>query len=322
MKLFRLASAWAVTALCSGCSGASPAAPTPTPTPQPAAVTITGHVLATNGTQPLGGVTASLGPTTTATTDGSGGFQLSVPGPFAAVRLLLESPAILSRSVLVGASTSREVTLDAIALGSGFDLTFYRQFVRNTLDAPTGSEPLRRWTVAPQFYLKTVDEGGAAVNAATLDSTERAIREAVPVWTAGQFQASVTRGTETRAGVSGWVTVRWQTDRPAGSCGRSDIGLSGGVIDLFPNNPCKCGSTTVAVYPKLVRHETGHAMGFWHTDSAADLMFGGVGTTCDAQPSARERYHAAIAYSRPVGNTDPDVDGAGAVNLAPRRAMS
>jgi hypothetical protein len=29
---------------------------------------------------------------------------------------------------------------------------------------------------------------------------------------------------------------------------------------------------------------------------------------CDALPSARECYHAAIAYSRPVGNVDPDDD--------------
>jgi hypothetical protein len=47
-------------------------------------------------------------------------------------------------------------------------------------------------------------------------------------------------------------------------------------------------------------------------------MFGSVGTTCDAVPSARERYHAAIAYSRPLGNADPDIDPAGAVNFTPR----
>jgi hypothetical protein len=37
---------------------------------------------------------------------------------------------------------------------------------------------------------------------------------------------------------------------------------------------------------------------------------------CDLQPSAREKYHAAIAYSRPVGNRDPDDDGQTSVVLS------
>jgi hypothetical protein len=34
-------------------------------------------------------------------------------------------------------------------------------------------------------------------------------------------------------------------------------------------------------------------------------------------PSARELAAAVIAYARPVGNTDPDIDPSGAVTLAP-----
>jgi hypothetical protein len=40
------------------------------------------------------------------------------------------------------------------------------------------------------------------------------------------------------------------------------------------------------------------------------------GTNCDITPSARERYHAAIAYSRPVGNRDPDDDSSTATILS------
>ena len=57
----------------------------PTPTPQPASVMITGHVVLTNGTRRVAGVTASPGLTTTATTDGRGDFRLTVAGPFASL---------------------------------------------------------------------------------------------------------------------------------------------------------------------------------------------------------------------------------------------
>jgi hypothetical protein len=37
----------------------------------------------------------------------------------------------------------------------------------------------------------------------------------------------------------------------------------------------------------------------------------------DDVPTARELYHAALAYKRPVGNRDPDSDPTSAVTLAP-----
>jgi hypothetical protein len=49
-------------------------------------------------------------------------------------------------------------------------------------------------------------------------------------------------------------------------------------------------------------------MGFRHAGTVNDVMFPGTGDYCDATLSARERYHAAIAYARPVGNRDPDDD--------------
>ena len=61
-------------------------------------------------------------------------------------------------------------------------------------------------------------------------------------------------------------------------------------------------------------------MGFWHTDSPTDLMYGTSGT-CDVQPSARERAAAAIAYSRPAGNMDPDTDPWGLVSIEPMRLV-
>ena len=46
-------------------------------------------------------------------------------------------------------------------------------------------------------------------------------------------------------------------------------------------------------------------MGFWHTDST-DLMSGTGVSGCDADLSRRERFHAGIAFSRELGNTDVD----------------
>ena len=53
-------------------------------------------------------------------------------------------------------------------------------------------------------------------------------------------------------------------------------------------------------------------MGFWHTDSRDDVMFNTL-NSCNSNYSSREQLHAAIAYSRPYGNTDPDADPSTAV---------
>jgi hypothetical protein len=55
-------------------------------------------------------------------------------------------------------------------------------------------------------------------------------------------------------------------------------------------------------------------MGFFHTDSSDDVMFS-EDVQCTREVSARERYHAAIAYARPVGNSDPDTDPGGTVYI-------
>ena len=157
--------------------------------------------------------------------------------------------------------------------------------------------------------VRPVDDAGAAIDEKTLDSTEATIRETIPMWTAGTLKAfTIERGTEERVGWDAWITVRWPSVAgPEGICGSADVGRPGGEIRLYYKSNCSCPSGP-QVRPRTVRHEVGHAMGFWHTDSPTDLMAGIGVAGCDQRPSPRELAHAAIAYHRPVGNLDPDTD--------------
>lgn len=308
-------------AACSGTTGGALTAPsTSNPTPIPTTAILSGHLTATNGGQPLSGESISLG-SASVTTDASGAFSSTLP--FGSLRVSVSGPGVFPRSLMASLNANRDLPLDVIAIGGGFDATFYRQFVRNTFDAPAGMEPLRRWTRAPTIYLKTVDEAGVSLDAATLNATEQALRETVPLWTAGAFDVTIQRGTGTMVNQAGFVTVMWANPAESNnSCGHADVGREGGSIVLnYKNTAVSCRCPGTEIYPRLVRHELGHAMGFWHTDSSGDVMFGGNVNSCDALPSARERYHAAISYKRVVGNLDPDTDPLNVIALAPMRVQ-
>lgn len=286
---------------CSSGSSPSPVGPSTTTAPPPAAAqTLSGRLTATVDSAVLVGATITAG-TSTTTTDASGAFTL--PAPTFPMTLTLQGPGLVTRGVTLVSRPAGVVAVDAFRLDGQFDLTFYRQFVRGQLE--TGSaQPLTRRGGAPNIYLRTVDEAGAAMPGAQLDSTETAIRSVASTWAGGQFGiASVTRGSGA-APAGDWITVRWHATA-TNYCGITDIG--GNVIDLAYKTP-NCGCGNVALQPRTVKHELGHAFGYWHTDSASDVMYGVGIIGCDADPSPRERYHAALAYRRPAGNRDPDID--------------
>jgi hypothetical protein len=187
---------------------------------------------------------------------------------------------------------------DVLAI-EGFEPSFYRAFVQNGFEAPDRLEPIRILRGPLRIYVMTRDDAGRTIDAGTLDATARLLGESARTWSGDTYGVvEVARGTGTREKVAGWLTVKWASALPAGTCGRSTVGVDGGVIELDASGACSCGLPAV-VYPRLVRHELGHAMGYYHTDDPADVMYGlPIGkAACDILPSERERRHARIAHT-------------------------
>jgi hypothetical protein len=188
----------------------------------------------------------------------------------------------------------------SLALSEAFDSAFYKAFVQNAYESPGRLEPVRRLPGPVRIYLRTADDTGRAIDAVTLNSTERAIVASVGIWSGDQFGVSeVARGTGTREKVAGWLTIKWSSVANANSCGRSTVGVDGGYIEFNDLSDCSCGMPS-RIYPRLVRHELGHAMGYYHTDRVSDVMYGRAITPdgCDLQPSERERRYAKYLYSQ------------------------
>lgn len=183
-----------------------------------------------------------------------------------------------------------------------FDLAFYRMLVHEG-----GSRSLRRQVEAPRIYLRTVDDAGAPIDALTLNQTADALSSVVGQFTGVFGVAGVERGTETRERQPGWITIRWsqfanERDPNYSICGTAGIGAD--YVILYPKSRfCRCGGGP-AVVLSIVKHELGHALGFYHSDDRRDLMYPTY-SACNQEPSERERYHGALAYTRPIGDRAP-----------------
>lgn len=196
-----------------------------------------------------------------------------------------------------------------------FDRAFYRQFALGTLDLAGSTATLRRQQRPPLFYVQTVDNTGAAIDPRTLDATAAALINTAPMLNGGLGIEGLNFGTappppppcQFCAPLPDQVhriAVVWDnTTTNAGQCARSDVG--GNLITVFLKTPGCVPCLGLAVAPVVIKHELGHTLGFWHTDSPSDVMGTGGTATCDLNPSAREQFHARVAYSMPNGSAEP-----------------
>ena len=203
-------------------------------------------------------------------------------------------------------ATTSAATSNALGRPAGFDLDFWNEFVHGTHDNAT-PVPLRRRTTAPVIYVRTLDDDGVGVDPVTMSVVEQAFRDVALTWGGGSIGlADVVRDPAGRDGQPGTVTVHWSSTAVLGNvCASSDVGVDGGRINFnYHGTSANCSCNGSIVSPHVAKHELGHAFGYWHTTSRVDDLMNAAISTCDANPTDRERLHATYAYTLPNGFTN------------------
>ena len=257
-----------------------------------------------------------------ATTDGDGRFTLTAPtGPPANLGITVSADGHRPRETVIRFPRPGELLIDLMATAPPFSETFYNQLVRDAYDQPERVYPTFRWERHMRFYLKTIDETLRVAAPEVLATVRQGIRDGVRAFSAGQYEAIIEEGTETRPERVGWINVLLLQEIPEGDyCGlATSVGGDPMTLKLRLDR-CGCGS--IKIPSDLVLHEVGHAMGLFHVEGNDDVMATAFYNNCrPTQPSAREQYHSALMYARPRGNRDPDRDPGGFALARPGRGV-
>lgn len=297
---------------CGGGETGSRRPPSPTaPPPEPLRWTVAGSIVDTISRNPVPEVTLTFSGHSPITATHEGIWELSGGLPIVSrTAVTLEAGGYVRRETAVTwTSAGRQgVELDLIADKAPFALGSYRELVRNGFEEPEELEAIRRWTRSPDFYVHAVNpKTGQPLLAREIESIEHVIRESVPQLTGGRFGAgAIEIGSSARDPRVGVINVKFVYEPEGDNCGEAFVGANPGEITInYERCPDACG----AFAPEILAHEVGHAMGFWHTRSMGGIMNTSRVRRCaNVQFSDAERLHARVAYSRPNGNTDPDVD--------------
>lgn len=290
----------------SGCSGSAGTAPTPVK--QLAA--ISGRVTSLQTGLPVSGAAvvaiSQSAPTVTATTDASGSYSFNVPITTLPWVMTFAADGYLFRQTSLGVFGDRsDVSVNLISTAPPFSLDFFREFVRGSIDHTPPYQPLARWRQAPRiFFLSRTVDTGDPVPDAVIDVMEEMAGRETPQLTGGRYTvAEFGRGPTPPAPATGWIIVSSYSGLIPGSPiagGVSPVGAQPGSIglrlDLTPESTC--GYLMAGAF----FHEMFHALGYYHTHE-------GFSVNNECGPLLPDAvYHAAIAYARPPGNTDPDTD--------------
>lgn len=286
--------------------------------------TLSGSLKSYTSGAPVPNTTVRLGNSVT-NSDATGKFTLAGTPTNGTAVVTATAPGFVLRGVSFLLSQTRsDLTMDLLPDAAPFSLAFYRELVRNAAFG-TSLEPIRRWTVNPNFYFRqrTADTN-EVVALDVIQSIEQNFTNAVPALSGGKFTVGTFEvGDAARDPVDGWVNVVFYKQNPivcgTGALGCSTVGGPSATMSIrhdpaLPSNansnPYSCSTVTLAISD----HEITHVMGYWHTSDTLTDTFSGNGCSGTTYPE-KTRFHAGVAYSRPVGNLDPDIDTTDSAHL-------
>lgn len=216
----------------------------------------------------------------------------------------------------------------------GPDTTFWRQFAFNDYECSRGAETCldleqrvlwRLPTPSPNFLLRTDSLDGIIA-----DLIRETIPRAVPQLTGTPYTGrieSAPQGAPEPAGGT-WIVVEGAAPRqtPTSSacreieletinCGLAYIGSQRGCILLNTNR-------RACLTRSLIMHEIGHALGFYHTPNAVDIMHRTSLGREAGNFSPLEQHHGRFAYTQRRGATYSEIVLGAFGPRPPRRAPS